>query len=143
MELTIEHLAPYLPYGLEFENCGEYYTLLQLNIYYDQKPMQVNGYSFETGDMVDCFLEGCKPLLRPLSQLTEEIEQNGEKLVPESELHSKAFELGGDQYAEIVPHIINKDVEIEEYPHWMVQRLISWNFDVFGLIDNELAIKKQ
>lgn len=71
--LELKHLAPYLPYGLK----GIYNeTIITLSL---------NGYSSvdEIGYDISLFLScKIKPILRPLSDLTKEIEVNGEKFVP-------------------------------------------------------------
>ncbi len=79
MKLELKHLAGYLPYNLKI--C---YMILDLK----------NGDP-NTGDiddrMKDCFMIltplmlsklDFKPILRPLSDLTKEIEINGEKFAP-------------------------------------------------------------
>jgi hypothetical protein len=66
-QLTLEHLAPYLPYGLKI-----------LNGWGDIKKL---NYSY-LDDENNGFINHVKPILRPLSDLTEEIEHNGVKFVP-------------------------------------------------------------
>lgn len=75
-----------------------------------------------------------KPILHPLSDLTKEIEHNGEKFVPihwfdENFDHNEAF-----------PLVLNSR-GIVEMKHWNeFQKLFEWHFDIFGLIENYLAI---
>jgi hypothetical protein len=123
--LTIAHLAPYLPYGLKYMNVknNEITTMKALD---------------SDVEMVDwgwgCALEfhELKPILRPLSDLTKEIEHNGEKFVPTKEYHYLRFEeistfKGGEN------HLIF--MQVREY-----QILLELHFDVFGLIEKGLAI---
>lgn len=96
--LTIKELAPYLPYGLKlyiwnggYEKPIEYPTLIGLH----GDSIIQSGYRFRSihcGDEIfsrpemSNSLSIIKPLLRPLSYLTEEIEHNGEKFVPMEEI---------------------------------------------------------
>lgn len=86
--LTLEHLSAYLPYELKmiFEGTGgRIITLMGIN---NQGKYGVTI----TGGEGAMFLNTCrfKPLLRPLSQLTQEIEHNGETFVPMVELYKIA-----------------------------------------------------
>ena len=70
MKLELKHLAPYLPYELKYFFKGSVQEIRTL----------------ESGDlgkiMLEWFNESKKPILRPLSDLTEEIEVNGNKFIP-------------------------------------------------------------
>lgn len=66
MELELKHLAAYLPYGLKL--------LYRDESVRDLLYLQTN----HTSDVVHIF----KPILRNLSDLTKEIEVNGERFVP-------------------------------------------------------------
>jgi len=68
-------------------------------------------------------------IARPLSDLTKEIEVNGEKFVPQDKL----------------PHLdlkwlINSDNLILKTNYEDVLKLLSWHFDIYNLIENGLAI---
>jgi hypothetical protein len=75
-----------------------------------------------------------KPILRPLSQLTQEIEHNGEKFVPAGKMITHGFhnsfwyELDKFDYR----YLYAMDLE----------KLLEWHFDIYGLIENNLAIEK-
>ena len=82
MELTIEHLAAYLPYvlkclDLKAEPDSNIFTLESVSIY---RVVSDSEGNFDIG------FEEIKPILRSLSDLTKEIEHNGEKFVPMIEL---------------------------------------------------------
>ncbi len=127
---------------------------------------------------------GIKPILRPLSDLTKEIEYNGEKFVPIEFLFNNlvdaadVIEFDYEFKEEIKPvfqiddgwnhcmslkndygHILCFSFDsnsksfmlgIESRPgvEWcnisnqyeMFQKLFEWHFDIFGLIENKLAI---
>ena len=123
-KLTIEHLAAYLPYRLHFTNGNE---IVEMTIF--------NSH--------DCLIsDDFKPILRPLSDLTTEIEHNGEKFVPMKRLLKEVSDhYPQDCYNQDEQWIINDGYRaIGEMPHRKVQKLLEWHFDVFGLIDKGLAI---
>lgn len=96
-ELKLEHLAPYLPYGLK---------------------VSVNEGKLQY-----------RPILRPLSDLTKEIDHNGERFVPQSKMSHLDLEW-----------LITSKNLIMKTNYEDVLKLLEWNFDVFGLIDQGLAI---
>lgn len=72
-------------------------------------------------------LKCIKPILRPLSDLTKEIEIEGKKFVPSDIIDSNCLRwLLVSDISEIKLHTYNK--------------LLEWHFDVFGLIGKGLAI---
>jgi len=72
MRLELKYLAPYLPYGLKCEvGQGGIRRMIAETIMTE---------SFIGID--DVLLYAHKPILRPLSDLTKEIEHNGENFVP-------------------------------------------------------------
>ena len=82
-KITIKELAPYLPYKLQwvFEGSDDVHEVVGLDIT-DFGVHIISPY----GDSGRCSIKEGKPLLRPLSQLTEEICHNGEKFVPIEEI---------------------------------------------------------
>jgi len=131
MKLEIKHLAPYLPYGLKIEpyqkvlSCG-YLTKDELDI-----------STFE-----DKNIEDIKPILRPLSDLTKEIEHNGERFVPNEYFYKNWFiKIREDGHFSRD----NGDGTCEGFsyksaPYDLIEHLFEFHFDVFGLIDSGLAI---
>ena len=85
MKLELKHIAPYLPYGLNCQLMGRYGSICLVD---GASLSYVDVWSFKTitdgWDYEDVF-----PILRPLSDLTKEIdcsEVMGEKIVPIVEL---------------------------------------------------------
>lgn len=107
MKLTTEKILPYVLHGVQFITEGG----LKFRVQPSHFP---NGWKNEFGS---------KLILRPLSDLTKEIEVNGEKFVPRSKFFGNPLD-----------YIITKN------SYEVVQQLISWHFDIFGLIDAGLAI---
>ena len=116
MKLELKHLAPYLPY--ELKACATDVD------YIDKVTAHNVTHIVYEQDKV-------KPILRPLSDLTKEIEHNGERFVPKKRLDTVCFtERDEDWLEELMSSLPLHD--------W--QLLFSWHFDVFGLIDAGLAI---
>jgi len=155
-ELKLEHLAPYLPYGLKIANKS-----LKGNI--------ISIYVMEAGNYNDFgimnVISGINqiPILRPLSDLTKEINHNGETFIPIEklrELYYPSKELHNGGYMDYVLMFDNPIFYIErtdahytgdsfqvykdetgyELSLQIFNKLFEWHFDVFNLIENNLAI---
>ena len=74
-----------------------------------------------------------KPILRPLSQLTQEIEHNGESFIPMDVLY--------ELFRKTDLFYFDK-TNLFRNPYEIIEKLIEWHFDVFGLINDGLAIEK-
>lgn len=72
-----------------------------------------------------------KLILRPLSDLTKEIELNGEKFIPFNRIDLSMYELKQLYSNLILP---------TKLEFWQVEKLFEWHFDIYGLIENGLAI---
>lgn len=128
----LKHLAPYLPYGLKigFEGGEHTHDLVGLQIGKEGVMLISPFYDFGRASTQDC-----RPILRPLSDLTKEIEHNGERFVPLDEMHTIHYpevHFGDDDFQD--------QEDIKYCPWWVMQHLFEWHFDVFGLIDAGLAI---
>lgn len=135
--LTIKELAPYLPYGLKlyiwnggYEKPIEYPTLIGLHgdsiiqSRYRFKSIHCGDDIFSRPEMSNS-LSIIKPLLRPLSSLTEEIK-------------SKLSQNGRYQlYLYIDSGIPNYKLDLFNSD---LQILLAEFYDVFGLIDRGLAL---
>lgn len=157
MKLELKHLAPYLPYRLKV-----YHSAFMFRSNWNENEIGLmvgatDNIQNKTFDIVmirerDKYKlqdsrNHFKPILRPLSDLTEEIEHNGEKFVPLRKLEdlfpcvefynddelSYLFSdtsCNGDMY-----HSIELSLTLE-----ISSKLFEWHFDVFGLIEKGLAI---
>ena len=134
MGLELKHLAPYLPYKLQMRFEGKGGRIITL---------ETLGTSF-LGDTISggnggMWLKSCgfKPILRSLSDLTKEIEVNGEKFVPMKKiLDQKTL----DSYKLKKMYRFGEFDKIKKLPYDLFQKLLEWKFDVFGLIEKGLAI---
>jgi hypothetical protein len=126
MKLELKNLASYLPYGLQI---------------IDHLPKDTKFTMY--GSNIDYCINYCKPILRPLSDLTKEIEVNGEKFVPMNILFNC------DEFDSIIGHssieYANDFIKSNDrlslcYDFYFWQKLLEWHFDIYGLIENGLAI---
>jgi hypothetical protein len=132
MKLELKHLAPYLPYKLKYQLYGNFPIKEGVeNIVEDTRVIDLKNIQ----RVLDW--ETCKPILRPLSDLTEEITHNGEKFVPIDWLEEKYFLT---DLPEQCARIIEDDRWVNQSSYMLIEQLIEWHFDVFGLIDNGLAV---
>lgn len=134
--LTIKHLAGYLPYGLKVMDSE--------NRIYEMSPFNGTIYSEDkiTYRDVSLCLEFSKPILHPLSDLTKEIEVNGEKFVPLIELlrlsNFDVSRMKTKEQLEFEQVFCNMDF----ISHKDAQKLYEWHFDIHNLIEQNLAIDK-
>jgi hypothetical protein len=168
MNLELKHLAPYFANKLHLLDDSNTHCILT-TLHLDCVDVE---YSYNVGSYEMPF-KGIKPILRPLSQLTETIEHNGEKFVPMVELakvqYPVSFEIIENEcvgrlsigvvleffiqdeipfYKEFHNNIFGqtKDNDFDDMtlanitPSEIRGKLLEWHFDVFGLIENNLAI---
>jgi len=126
-KLTIKHIAPYLDYGLQFafldDIDGDKGTLTGLLMFGDTPNVQLK-FRGSTG-LFD--YEDVKPILRPLSDLyNDNIEGFSLSNMITHGFHNEFW------------YVENFDVNYLHYLDFV--DLISYHFDVFGLIEKGLAI---
>jgi len=127
-KLELKHLAGDLPYGLE--------TIYNLSDVIGCRKDETRS-KLLTAENCDFVFKYCKPILRPLSSLTKEIEVNGEKFVPIEEL--KKIHNTTASYKEVQEGIIDQ-LKTDSIPYWIVKKIYEWHFDIHGLIEKDLAI---
>jgi hypothetical protein len=145
-KLEIKYLAPYLPYRLKFyagkiEDALLIYPMLGLNEHYN-KIISIktfsNGedttYGFQEMPIEQYHL---KPILRPMSELIKEIEHNGEKIIP-CDYWDK--EVNRIKYQDELRNMAKHSYCDGYLPYFIMEKLFEWNFDVFNLIDSDLAV---
>lgn len=116
-QLELKHISPYFPFGLKIKSGEDIYEVLSIGkncVYFKGGLLPYNDF---------------KLILRPLSDLTKEIERNGEKFIP------------CEQFSYDMECMLRLgDVDTGCQPYSLIQKLIEWHFDIFGLIDKDLAI---
>jgi hypothetical protein len=127
-KLELKHIAPYLAYELEIEHPTFSIGKREISVL-----RTITDNSIKVGFNYYVQISDCKPILRPLSQLIKEIEHNGEKFVP--------MDVLCDDFRETdLLHFNPNDIFNQSYN--LIQKLLEWHFDVFGLINDGLAIEK-
>jgi hypothetical protein len=110
MELELKHLAPYPP---------------TLQLIWQDVHCSFEGLDYTSGkvilERVDVSLKNVKPILRPLSDLTKEIEDFGD--------YNNEFK---DEFIQ--------DIKFKTNSYGSMVKLFKLHYDVFGLIDAGLAI---
>ena len=132
MELELKHLAPYLPY--------------EMHIFWNKNscPYWMDMGSYNIGQVIEMTNDDVesdiwKAILRPLLDLTKEIEVYGVKFMPMDILYplfSEHLPTGLSEYG------MQKKIELHplSMPYFILEKLFEWHFDVFGLIPEGLAI---
>lgn len=127
-KLELKYLAPYLPYGILITK-KEWNSALKMACIDDSV---LETISMDTIIRINALL-----ILRSLSDLTKEIEHNGERFIPINKLIGL---YGWDILWKNRNDISN--INTSSLPYATVKHLFEWHFDVFGLIDAGLAIYK-
>lgn len=134
-ELQLQELSYYLPHVIE---CVAYDgfrgVLMQLTlkeIDFDFQVKLADGNNFQWS-----FLEGVKPILRPLSDLKTEINHNEEILIPVNWINENFI---GAKYDDDIKTIFRFKT-YSHLPFDLFHKLLEWHFDVFGLIGKGLAV---
>jgi len=141
-QLEMKHLSPYLPYGLQlYDSYDDMNVSLRGLILDDTEPVKVSKFFHLIKSRK---MDEIKPILRPLSDLIKEININGETMAP-----CDYFEYGDENQDEIFRNA-SRDLEtigkynlhhdIQFQPNGVIEKLFEWKFDIFGLIDHNLAI---
>lgn len=126
MKLEKKHLAPYFPFNLCVKKRFGRYSETKIEI--------LDADDLKTFEFFKIF----KPILRPISDLTKEIEYNREKFIPiEMLIKYSTNDFVGEWLYQFKQGRLFFN---EEIPFKIIQKLLEWHFDVFGLIDAGLAI---
>lgn len=136
---------------MEFKDVAHYYlgSGLKMNgmIPNAEYSTHINGdiiLSWASFHQLSVGINKFEPYLRPLSQLTEEIEHNGERFVPIEKLKKRLlvdYELKtGDGVISLKSPIHTyllfiADEIVEECPFGVFELLIKWHFNVFNIKD--------
>ena len=125
-KLTIKELAPYLPYGLKVQWIREDDNEVITSV------LTISDYPFLITR------NRAKPILRPLSDLTNLIPKNNVSYI--AYLWHEVISTDSDSF--------DKDKffedcclgSIEYLPIMVLPNLLEWHFDIFGLLEKKLAI---
>jgi hypothetical protein len=121
-EIKLEEIVGYLPYGLKYLDNENIVTELKC---VDNDIQYVN---FGWGNAKE--LKQIKPILRNFSDLTKEIEVNGEMFVPIEKLH-----ISFDNFE--FWHLLG--INDKYLSMFDLKLLYQWHFDIHNLIERGLA----
>lgn len=142
-ELKLKDIVSYLPYGLSVKVLNGHNTIHKL------LGLTNKGVILKDVNEV-VFFKNISIFLNPLSDLTKEIEHNGEKFVP---IHIFYPTYPNFKYAKSIAKDLirrislnyNKD-EPTDIPAQLTReewkKLHEWHFDINNLIDSNLALNK-
>ncbi|KAF5065910.1 hypothetical protein DSECCO2_269010 [anaerobic digester metagenome] len=134
-ELELYKLSYYMPHVIEcIADDGFRGVLMQLalkEIDFDFQVKLADGNNFQWR-----YLEGVKPILRPLSDLKVEINQNGKIFTPNNWINENYI---GAKYDNGLKTLFGFKT-YQHLPFALFQKLLEWHFDIFNLIDKGLAV---
>ena len=128
MKLELKHLAPYLPYGLNYQRINRF--------------GEIETELLEGKSLNDFYVKDIKPILRPLSDLTEAL-KDIYRFASNVEIKQYDYVLYVDYYLmdeKFNDNIYRRPFNFDGCPQGIYKQLIEHHFDVFGLIDKGLAI---
>ena len=142
-QLELKHIAPYIQHGLTCNLMGKFDAKKDTPLIFkvtgiDQRFVEIGN----EGNYYEIESEDFKPLLRPMSDLFENIVHNGEDVWIQRMLNDLGYSdyngiFYNSQYQEH-PHLDFKE-NLGEVPYDAIQLLFKYHFDVFGLIEKGLA----
>ena len=140
MKLEIKHLAPYLTTQLLIQ-CPRNYVFIGTVILgtpiLELKAVNNEGY-LQLHSIAGFYpIKDFKPILRPLSDLTKEIDYNGDKFIAQ---RRTSVWLEHGVYVSRGINLIANRIRTNTITYSDMELLISLHFDVFNLIPEGLAI---
>ena len=145
MELRIKHLAAYLPYGLKVQHNYKpsFDKIIIREVKLECLSNECCTFSLGQDWYFDDEENECeiKPILRPLSKLTELMPNNDVSYVSYlwyEVVSTDSYSFCKDDFYE------NCSLgDIDLLPIKVYQQLCEWHFDIFGLIDAGLAVEME
>jgi len=139
--LTLEDLCPYLPFGLKIYDLTSGDTIDALRFITSHHQVYEFGFSGNLNQLLtDSKL---KPMLRPLSDLTNPIKvegyNDGKEFVPWLKLCDECPYYGGEEIVEFINGDSAIGISFDE-SNRILRMLYRWHFDVNNLIGRELAV---
>lgn len=95
----------------------------------------------EKDGFFNCWFETCKPLLYSMDMLTKEIEHKGERFIPCDKLALSRIDCKLT-FESDDSLLYGNIIKISKLSYEIVQKLLEWHFNVFGLDESEY-IKKE
>jgi len=129
-KLTIQHIAPYLPY--ELNGCYRLGDVIKNT----HNPDEIRDKLLRD-DNVDFFLQYCKPILRPMNILTKEL--NDDLSYFDDKWFHICFKDG--RYIHVEGETVDYSLfNYEKLPYYVMQFFFEHHFDIFDLVRKGLAV---
>lgn len=138
--MKLEHLSPYLLHKLMWTNGEDLFEMTGITYMSVQLMIGKNNPRYAEPD--EWHKAGFRPIFRPLD-LTKEIEHEGNKFIPIERIQSSSENAdwlirNAKPEKTLVGASFPEGITLAMY--CQVVRLFEYHFDVFGLIDEGLAI---
>jgi len=133
--MKLEEIVGYLPYGLKVYVEDSLPSAIET-----VKGIFTDNEIFTDEDSYE--LNKIKPIFHPLSDLTKPITVDGKEFVPMNEMKNmidKKADVGSFSNR-IWKDRIERKVDLDYFPMWIIQLLYQWHFDIHGLIERGEAI---
>lgn len=143
-KLKLKELAIYLPYGLPVLYNGFFYEIIGLK----EDSAEISVLSPLDSVKTVPFSE-IIPIFRSLKDLTKEISHGGEKFIPLDRLNQLGIVEEISESNTPGKYWINqrkgkysfKALDISEVPYEIIDKLLSWHFDIFDALGRGVAIE--
>lgn len=135
--LTIKELAPYVEHDIKGLLTPQKEVVALTGIFVDKFGLHEVQINYN-----GCYaLSRFKPLLRPISSLTEEIEHNGKRFVPIDKLELEGYVIGYNGFSITIGQEegYSFGYAIDVY-NQIIQKLHEWHFDTANLLGRGLAL---
>ena len=124
MKLEIKHLAPYLPHRINLaythtNKVGQISNIYSIGAGYDNEDIKIS-IDYSDGEHIWMY----KPILRPLSDLTK---GDWDKIFTTDDIDD-------------ILTIFQSDKSMDCVEYYLVNILLSYHFDIFGLVEEGLAL---
>ena len=138
-KLKLEYLSPYLPYNLRliFEKSGR---IINMQSCFNEGDLHITDCG--EGNDYNLKLWEFKPILRPLSDLVEEInaDNDNKTFAPNIYLlENRECEAEYEFIEALYDDMRTVEDKMRFAPYSIFIQLVKWHFDVFGLIPKGLA----
>lgn len=131
MKLEFKHYKNYLHYNLKLQVIDTK-TIFELKEYFViNGEIRISGYGISI------------PALRPMSDLTKEIEVNGKRFVPNERIkcyNPNFYYFKRNNCIRENTEMCVIEYEFGAYPYWLIELLSEWHIDFQNLIGQGLAV---
>jgi hypothetical protein len=136
-EELLKIYSAYLPYEIDFRFChGWSETIMRLHSVCFEKEV--------VNDNVYLQPKNIEPILYSMDMLTKEIEHKGERFIPTVWLRDNhaEFDISKKDMETLISMFLHIFRSSFSAPHYFIDKLLEWQFNVFGLDESEYVQKE-